>query len=108
MPQCICPSCKTFFSVSSSEFGEKYRCNSCGTDFVLDVIHLARYQLPDIIQIQLQNIDGTPFTRFPIPVMVDYGYKLPPLQSDSLGRVLIKREMFSKAQRDEVSTGIMD
>jgi len=108
MPECICPSCKTLFSASSSEFGENYRCNSCGAEFALDVVHLAHYQLPNIIRIQLQNIDGTPFIRFSIPVIVDYGYKFPPLQSDSLGQVLIKREMFSKAQRDEISTGMMD
>jgi hypothetical protein len=71
-------------------------------------VHLARYELPSIIRIQLINPDGTPFTRFSIPVMVNYGYRLPPLRSNSNGQILITKEMFLKAQRDEISTGIMD
>jgi hypothetical protein len=108
MPECICPSCKTFFSAPSSIFGETYNCNSCGAEFKLDIVHLAHYELPSIIRIQLKNPNGTPFTRFSVPVMVNYGYRLPPLRSNSNGLVLITKEMFLKAQRDEISTGIMD
>jgi len=108
MPECICPSCKTFFSSPSSAFGEHYRCTSCGSEFRLDVAHLARYELPSIIRIQLQNADGTPFTRFVVPVMVEYGYGLPPLHSNLDGQVTITKEMFLKAKEDEISTGIMD
>src|SRR5512144_1381896 len=108
MPECMCPSCKAFFSAPSSAFGEIYRCASCGSEFKLDTVHLARYKLPRIIHIQLQNADGAPFTRFAVPVMVAYGYHLPPLLSNRHGQVTITKEMFLKAERDEISTGIMD
>jgi hypothetical protein len=108
MPECICPSCKAFFSAPSSAFGENYRCISCGAEFKLDVVHLARYKLPSIIRIQLQSTDGTPFIRFAVPVMVEYGYHLPPLLSNRDGQITITKEMFVKAERDEISTGIMD
>lgn len=108
MPECICPNCKTFFSTPSSMFGETYHCNSCGSEFKLDIVHLVRYELPSIIRIQLQNPDGTPFTRFAVPVMVNYGYQFPPLRSNPNGQILISKEMFKKARLDETSTGIMD
>ncbi len=108
MPQCRCPDCQTVFPVLSSAFGQRFRCDACGSEFVLDIVHLARYQLPNMIRIQLRKTDGTAFTEPSVPVIVDYGYQLPPLRSDSSGQVLITREMFSKAERDEISTGIMD
>ena len=108
MPQCMCPNCKTPFSTRSSEFGEQHRCASCGFEFKLEVAHLAHYQLPSTIRIQLRDGEGNPFTRSSIPVLVSYGYQLPPLRSDPQGQVLITKEMFMKAQHDEVSTGIMD
>jgi hypothetical protein len=108
MPQCMCPNCKTPFSARSSEFGEIHRCTSCGFEFKLDVVHLARYQLPNTIRIQLREVDGNPFTRFSVPILVSYGYRLPPLRSNQQGQILITKEMFRKSQQDEVSTGIMD
>ena len=82
--------------------------SSCGSEFRLDVVHLAHYELPRSIHVQLQNIDGTPFTRFAVPVMVEYGYRLPPLLSNAAGQIMITKEMFLKAEQDEISTGIMD
>ena len=108
MPECMCPNCKTPFSARSSEFGVKHRCASCGFEFKLDVAHLARYQLPSTIRIQLRDVEGNPFTRYSVPVLVSYGYQFPPLRSDQQGQILITKEMFMKAQQDEVSTGIMD
>lgn len=108
MPECICPNCNTPFSASSSAFGENYRCSTCGFEFKLDTKHLAHYQLPNVIHIQLQDINEQPFTRFSVPVLVSYGYEFPPLRSNPEGQILITKEMFLKAQRDEVSTGIMD
>jgi len=108
MPQCMCPNCKTPFPARSSEFGENHCCTSCGLEFKLDVVHLARNQLPNTIRIQLRDTDGNPFTRFSVPVLVGYGYQFPPLRSDKRGQVLITKNMFMKAQRDEVATGIMD
>lgn len=108
MPQCMCPNCKTTFSVRSSEFGENHQCISCGYEFKLDVIHLAHYQLPNVIRIQLYDVERNPFTRFSVPVMVNYGYEFPPLRSNKDGQIIITKEMFMKAQRDEISTGIMD
>ena len=73
MPQCRCPDCQTVFPVLSSAFGQRFRCDACGSEFVLDIGHLARYQLPNIIRIQLGKTDGTAFTESPVPMIVDYG-----------------------------------
>lgn len=108
MPECRCPNCKTYFLAPSSIFGFQYKCETCKSEFKLDIIHLARFQLPYKIRIQLRNSDGSSFTKFSVPVMIQYGFSLPPLLSDSLGRLLITREMFDKAQADEISTGLMD
>jgi hypothetical protein len=108
MPQCMCPNCKTPFSARSSEFGENHRCAACGFEFKLDVAHLARYQLPNTIRIQLRDVQGNPFTQSSVAVFVSYGYRLPPLRSDQHGQVLLTKEMFEKAWQDEVSTGLMD
>lgn len=108
MPECICPNCQTLFKASSSVFGEKYRCANCGFEFNLDVVNLARFQLPKIIHIRLLNSEGTAFTKFSVPIMIEYGYHLPPLRSDSFGKVTVTQEMFLKAQQDEISSGIMD
>jgi len=108
MPECLCPNCQTLFKASSSIFGENYHCTNCEFEFKLDVIHLARFQLPQTIHISLLNSEGTPFTNFSVPIMIEYGFRLPPLKSNSFGEVTVTRELFLKAQRDEISTGIMD
>jgi hypothetical protein len=104
----MCPNCKTPFSARSAEFGEKHRCASCSFEFKLDVVHLVRYQLPNTIRVQLRDVQGNPFTHSSVPVLVSYGYQLPPLRSDEHGQILITKEMFMKAWQDEVSTGLMD
>jgi hypothetical protein len=108
MPDCTCPICGQPFTVPSSLFGVKYRCSACGSEYLLDIKHPARYELPSIIRIQFHDSRGDPFAEFRVPVMVEYGYHLPPLLSNSQGQTIITREMFRKAQRDEISTGIMD
>jgi hypothetical protein len=69
---------------------------------------LARFQLPNIIHIQLLTPEGVPFTQIPVPLMIKYGYQLPPLWTNSSGQLRVKRKMFSKAEHDEISTGLMD
>ena len=108
MPYIRCPDCRTIFTVSASAFGQEFLCKSCSSKSLIDTDFLARFQLPEIIRIQLLTPEGTPFTSFPVPVMIDYGYQLPPLLTDSAGQLVISRDMFAKAQRDEISTGIMD
>ncbi len=108
MPECICPNCKNLFTVTSSAFGQPYRCNVCGSQYKLDVDHLARFELPSAIQIQFQDYHGEPFTKFPLSLIIEYGYRLPPLQSNEKEQVLVTKLMFLKAQRDEILSGIMD
>jgi hypothetical protein len=76
--------------------------------FRLDTLHLARFTLPDAIRIRLRGEDGKPFQLLSLPVMVEYGYCLPPLLSNSQGEVLVTHEVFEKALRDHLGAGIMD
>jgi hypothetical protein len=68
---------------------------------------LPHYVLPETLRIELQDKEGKFFTRFPVAVMVRYGYQLPPLLSDSSGKILVTREMLLKVERDEISSDIM-
>ena len=108
MPQCKCPRCSTTFNCSSSRFGKTYCCRTCGFSFKLDVVHLARYRFPQIIEIHLVNEEGRPFTDFQVPVFIDYGYYVPPLLPDADGRIVITKEIMEQAKNDHRSTGIMD
>ena len=108
MPECLCPICKTSFAAPSAAFGKLYRCDSCGSEYMLDVEHLARYELPTAIHIQFRDRQGEPFTKFPFSVIIDYGYRLPPLRPNGQGQLLITKKMFLGAERDEILTGIMD
>ena len=108
MPDCQCPNCRSYFKASSYEFGLQRQCEICGFEFKLDIDHLARYNLPSLIRIQLVSVDGAPFTKFSVPVLIQYGYSLPPIQSNLTGQLLVTREMFSKAHEDHISTGTMD
>jgi hypothetical protein len=76
--------------------------------FRLDTLYLARFALPDMIRISLRGEDGKPFVLFSLPVMLEYGYCLPPLLSNSQGEVFVTREVFEKALREHLETGIMD
>jgi hypothetical protein len=40
--------------------------------------------------------------------MVRYGYQLPQLLPDEKGRIVITKEMFLKAEQEEMTIGIMD
>jgi hypothetical protein len=108
MPQCLCSGCKSIFECSLSQFGELYRCPDCGFEFKPDTQNLAHYNLPDAIKIQLVSKEGAPFIDFSVPVMVDYGYYVPPILSDKTGRVVITGEVLFEAKREYISTGIMD
>jgi hypothetical protein len=108
MPECICPVCGSPFSAPSSEFGRSQRCDVCGSEYELGIEHLARYELPAAIRVQLRDNHGEPFTKFAISVIVDYGYALPPLRPNSQGQVFVTKQMFLKAERDQMLTGIMD
>ncbi len=68
---------------------------------------MARFSLPARLKIQLLDSDGTPFTRFPVPVIVSYGYLFPPLLSDTLGQIVITKEMFAKAESDTRNADLM-
>jgi hypothetical protein len=75
---------------------------------VLKTEYLAHFELPDSIHIQLREASGEPFTRFSVPVIVQYGYELPPLRTDAQGQVLVTKEMFLSVQAEELGAGLMD
>jgi hypothetical protein len=106
MPDFACPSCKTLVRIS--RVGDSSRCPICGTAFAADAELLARFNLPRFIRVRLCGADGKAFTDFPVPVFVDYGYRLPPLLTDRQGELTISSNTFAKAKRDEVATGLMD
>jgi hypothetical protein len=43
-----------------------------------------------------------------IPIMIEYGYQLPPLHTDSMGQLIIHHEMMLEALNDDMSAGIME
>jgi hypothetical protein len=106
---CQCPNCKSTFECSSSDFGQPKRCPHCGYDFTLETRNLVHYEIPNTIEIQLLDEIGKPFTEFPVPIMVDYGYYIPPPRSErTTGRAIITHELILEAQRGHFSAGIMD
>ncbi|OGR26724.1 MAG: hypothetical protein A2139_04400 [Desulfobacca sp. RBG_16_60_12] len=108
MPDIRCPNCRTLTKVVSSAFGVPFECSSCGQQFVLDTLHLARYRLPSLIEVLLVDSDGAPFQRAGIPLFIEHGYPLPPIGSDSMGRVRVDREIFLQAHKDHAEAGLMD
>jgi hypothetical protein len=108
MPECTCPNCSTIFRAPSSAFGTLIRCPSCRSEYPLLTEYLARFDLPDSIHLQFREPSGKAFTRFSVPVLVQYGYDLPPLRSDASGQLLIDKAMFLRAQSDEINHAAMD
>lgn len=104
--QCRCPNCRSIFDCSSPDFGKEHVCRHCGHAWVLDAVNLVRYKLPEILTIRLFAVDGNPFLKFRVPVLVRYGFSLPPLLTDVAARVMVTMDMMLKAMNDEISANI--
>jgi hypothetical protein len=102
-----CPKCSNIISVISSDFGNEEICGHCKVRFLLDIEHLAHFELPEIVKIRLIGTDKNPDLA-DIVITINYGYDLPPLKTNKDGVLVITKEMFKKAERDEISTGLMD
>jgi len=89
-----CPNCKKLSDAKSSDFGKKFVCHQCSASFVLNTDSLPHFELPETIRIIL------PKKMSHIRVIVEYGYRLPPLKSNSDGQIIVTRAMFEKAQND--------
>jgi hypothetical protein len=108
MATCRCPKCGYVFTAKSSDFGQRFDCPSCRHSAELEVDHVARFDLPERIHIEIQEEDGSQWAGPPMPVLLRRGYWLPPLRTDENGRLDVTREMIERAEQDEVSTGLMD
>ena len=107
MIRCSCPKCRNEFQVKSSEFGKTIRCSGCSHKWVLDVDNITKYELPDIIKIQIKNSNGIELPNE--QVEVEYNYPILKLQTDLKGKILLTRDMVLKGLSDYVSLdGIMD
>ncbi len=105
--QCRCPNCRLVFDCSSADFGKSHTCSHCGYTWDLKPFHLVRYRLPKFITIRVFDDVGSPFRKFPVPVLVNYGFPLPPLLTDVAARVMVTTDMILKARNDALSTDIM-
>lgn len=104
---CTCPNCKCSFQAESECFGKSFECEKCKTHFVLDVIHLAKFQLPD--EIRIQFIKREIFKQYSnIAVFAYYGYRVGPIYSNTNGQVIITKDIFIKEENDYRNIGIMD
>lgn len=108
MPECRCPKCYKLISVSSSDFGEPSVCMFCGFSYILDVKELAHFKLPNSIRIMLVDKNGKSACLSKATIEVEYGYKLPILQTSEKGTLIITKDIFEKAMSDEINSGLMD
>jgi hypothetical protein len=106
MPICRCPKCNSLFDAKASEFGGQRGCPECGVQLTLDTSLLARFNLPDVIHIQLIGQKSDVATR---RVDVKYGYPLGQFKTDDNGALTLTKAMIENAINDYVSRdGIMD
>jgi hypothetical protein len=107
MVKCRCPQCRNEFQVKTGRFGKTICCSVCSHLWVLNVDHIAKYEIPDIIKIQVKNREGIELPNE--QVEVEYNYPILKLQTDSKGRILLTGDMIRKGLQDYVSLdGIMD
>lgn len=92
-----CPKCGEINEAKSSDFGNIFSCQQCKNNFSLDIDLLARFDLPDKIEIVIRG----PQKINDITVIVEYGYQFPPLKTNAEGKIIIWKEMFCKAQADD-------
>lgn len=106
MPLFRCPTCNAVFSDRADSVGSSVRCVNCSNGFTLDIEHLAHFLLPMELEVQVRHSSGAAVPD--CPVLISYGYDLPPLRTNSQGSISVLRQAFEKSQADEVSTGLMD
>jgi hypothetical protein len=74
---------------------------------VLDVNHIAKYELPDVVRISIENQNGVELPHEQIEV--EYNYPILKMQTDSKGRTIVTGDMIRKGLSDYISSyGIMD
>lgn len=103
-----CPECEMLLECPSTSFGNQLRCAACATVFMPDTAHLAKFTLPDSLTVELRTSDGHLFTGHHIPVVAEYGYLLPPLLTSGEGRLELTKEMFQRAEKEQLDAGLMD
>lgn len=108
MINCRCPKCSEVHNAKSSHFGELATCPNCGLRHRLGTEHLAHFALPEIVAVSLKDQLAQSVQLPNVVISIEYGYSLPPLQTDRNGQLSITRDMFEKAEHDEVSTGLQD
>ncbi len=82
MIKCKCPKCATEIHLKAGQFGEVVNCSSCSHSWTLDTENIARFLLPEIIIIHIEDVNGT---RIPDkPIDIEYNYPKTNRDSDCL------------------------
>lgn len=108
MINCLCPECSELYSARSSDFGELITCLNCDCRYLLDTEHLAHFTLPERLTVFLKDQLGQSVQIPNVVVSVEYGYNIPPLQTDGNGRLIVSKDVFEKTEQDEMSSGLQD
>lgn len=103
MAACTCPNCAQLLDAPSDRFGKEFRCPLCGHVFELDTVHLAHFNLPDLIEVRLVSPHRTPEEMSNIVVLADYSGQLPPVLSDRRGEARFTKEFFLKHTKESDS-----
>ncbi len=93
-----CPKCQKIVDAKSLEFGRNVSCLECKTTFVLDIEHLPKFNLPELITIQLIGANINKFVK----INMNYGYPLPIQFSDKNGKVEITKGLIIKSQPEDI------
>ena len=105
---CRCPSCLQLFKAASHDFGERFQCAACGYTDTLDDEHLARFDWPHRLLIQVRSPGKVEWDRGPVTILVSRGFLFfPPLLTAHDGKLAITKEMFQRGAWEEASTDIM-
>jgi len=107
MIQCRCPKCSALFQIKAGQFGQAITCNTCSHSWVLDTDCIARYSLPKVVTIYIEDAGGS---RIPNkPFCVEYNHPVLFAETDQHGTALVTEEMIRCGLSDFISRdGIMD
>ncbi len=106
MPTCRCPYCKNLFNARSSQFGGQTQCSTCGKELTVDIDLLARFNLPESIEVRLISENSEIANE---DINVEYCYSLGSFTTDKQGILILTKSMLDKAIFNYISNdGIMD
>jgi DNA-directed RNA polymerase subunit RPC12/RpoP len=102
-----CSFCRNLFEVESSMIGTELTCQTCSRKQLVDLESLARFELPSRVVVRVVETDGASWRGKPVVVILHRVARLPPMMTDSSGRLEVGRENFLQAEADAQSEDIM-